>query len=398
MSSRWPGKYVIGLTGNIATGKSMVRKMLEHLGAFGVDADALSHQAMVKGGPAFTPVLKLFGEWILTPEGEISRPKLSKIVFTEADMLMKLEAILHPLVGQAVEVLVKRSQAPVVVIEAIKIIESGLAKNCDALWVVNVPETVQVARLVEKRKMPEAEAKQRVAAQAPQADKLKAATVVIENTGSFEDAWTQVQAAFGKIGQATATPAATAAPAAKPVAASAPAAAAPAAVSPEARGTKVRRGTPKDANAIAALIKQVTNGERNLSRADIMAAFGDKAYMLADFDGQLAAIAGWKVENLVARVDEFYMGVTAPLDKIAPQLMEAVENASKELQSEAALVFIPNHIAQLATQVLSHTGFVLQTTDKLGVAAWKDAAKESMPPNTVMLFKKLREDRVLRPV
>ncbi|MGH2524473.1 MAG: dephospho-CoA kinase, partial [Anaerolineales bacterium] len=71
--SRWPRKYVIGLTGNIATGKSVVRKMLEHLGAFGIDADALAHQAMTKGGPAYGLVVKTFGEWLLTEEGEINR-------------------------------------------------------------------------------------------------------------------------------------------------------------------------------------------------------------------------------------------------------------------------------------------------------------------------------------
>lgn len=410
MSNRWPGKYVIGLTGNIGTGKSVVRKMLEHLGAFGIDADALAHQATAKGGPAYTATVKLFGEWIVSPDGEINRARLSKIVFAEPDMLAKLEAIIHPMVGQAIEVLAKRSQASVIVIEAIKLLEAGLAKNCDAVWVVNVPEAVQLARLVEKRKMPEAEAKQRIAAQPPQADKIKAAQVVIENTGSFEDAWTQVQAAFSKIGQGgtpapvatpvATTPAATAKPAATP-AASAPAqptTGAPAAIPAGAKGIKVRRGTPKDANQIAALVKTATNGERVLSRGDVIANFGDKAYMLTEVDGQLAALAGWKVENLVARVDEFYILANAPLPQLAPPMIEAVENAAKELQSEAALVFIPAALAQAATQSLSAHGFVLQTGDKLGVAAWKEAAKESQPAGTIMLFKKLREDRVLRPV
>jgi len=129
-----------------------------------------------------------------------------------------------------------------------------------------------------------------------------------------------------------------------------------------------------------------------------MAAFGEKAYLLADCDGELAAIAGWQVENLVTRVDEFYAAATTPLDRVTPPLIEAVENASKELQSEAALVFVPLPLAQAAAQALSSSGFVPQTADKLGVAAWEEAAKESMPPGTAMLFKKLREDRVLRPV
>jgi dephospho-CoA kinase len=386
MSNRWPGKYVIGLTGNIATGKSVVRKMLEHLGVFGLDADALAHQAIAKGGPAYAPVLKIFGDWLLTETGEIDRARLGKLVFTDPEALAKLEAVIHPLVSQALDFLIKRSQSKVVVVEAIKLIESGIAKDCDALWVVNAPEAVQVARLVEKRKLTEAQAKERIAAQPPQADKVKAAAVIIQNTGSFDDIWSQVQAAFSIITQ-PATPGSADAPTVriKPLTA-------------ETKNVKVRRGKPTDAATIAAFIKQTTNGQRDLTRADIMAAFGQKAYLLADCDGELAAIAGWQVENLVTRVDEFYASPTSPLDQLAPPLIEAVENASKELQSEAALVFIPLPLAQAAAQALSGSGFVPQTAGKLGVAAWEEAVKESMPPGTAMLFKKLREDRVLRPV
>lgn len=386
MSNRWPEKYVIGLTGNIATGKSVVRKMLEHLGAFGLDADGLAHQTIAKGGPAYAAVVKTFGEWLLTETGEIDRAKLARLVFTEPEALAKLEAVIHPLVSQALDFLIKRSQSKVVVVEAIKLIESGIAKDCDALWVVNAPEAMQVARLVEKRKLTEAQAKERIAAQPPQIEKVNAAKVVIANTGSFEDIWTQVQAAFSIIIQPV-TPPSPDAPTIriKPLTA-------------DAKHVLVRRGKPTDATTIAAFIKQTTNGQRDLTRADIMAAFGQKAYLLADCDGDLAAIAGWQVENLVTRVDEFYAAATAPLDKLAPPLMEAVENASKELQSEAALVFVPLPQAQAAAEALSSSGFVPQLPGKLGVAAWEEAAKESMPPGTAMLFKKLREDRVLRPV
>ena len=133
MSSRWPGKYVIGLTGNIATGKSVVRKMLEHLGAFGLDADALSHQAIARGGPTYGAVVKHFGEWLVTDTGEINRNRLGRMVFTDPEALEQLEAIIHPVVGQGVDFLVRRARSPVAVIEAIKLIEAGVAKHCDAI-------------------------------------------------------------------------------------------------------------------------------------------------------------------------------------------------------------------------------------------------------------------------
>jgi len=385
--SRWLGKYVIALTGNIATGKSVVRKMLEHLGASSIDADALSHQALAKGGPAYAAVTQLFGEWIVTPQGDVDRARLGKIVFNEPEALHRLEAIIHPFVGQAIDVLVKRAKASLVVIEAIKVIESGTAKDCDALWVVTVPEAVQEIRLVEKRKMHPAEARQRVAVQPPQAEKVKAASFVIDNSGTFEDTWMQVQAGFNKIAAANA---ALAQP--QPV----PEPAAPAAAG--VKTVQIRRGKPSDANQIAAFIKHATNGQRSLSRGDVIAAFGDKAYMLADYGGQLAAIAGWKVENLVARVDEVYLAPEIKFEPLAAPLFEAVESASKELQCEAALLFVPLPVAQAAVPLLGPSGYIPQKLEDLKVDAWRDAAKESMPAGTAMFFKKLREDRVLRPV
>ena len=173
-----------------------------------------------------------------------------------------------------------------------------------------------------------------------------------------------------------------------------PAAAAAGAV----KEVKIRRGKPTDATAIADLIKQVTNGQRVLARADIMAAFGDKAYMLGDADGQLAAIAGFKVENLVARIDELYLAEAVPPEAILPPLIGAVEEAASQLQSEAALLFIPQTLMAAYSQALAGNEFTPQDPKKLGVASWNEAAKESQPDGTELLFKKLREDRVLRPI
>lgn len=387
MSTRWTSKYVIGLTGNIATGKSVVRKMLEHLGAFGIDADALSHQAIGKGGPGYAAVVELFGKWLLNDDGQINRARLARIVFADPEALTRLEGIIHPIVGQGIDFLAKRTQSSVVVIEAIKLLESGLARDSDAAWTVHVPEAMQEQRLMAKRGLSQAEARQRITAQGSQAEKLKAARVTIDNSGSFEDTWLQVQAAFNKIlrpapsmSQITTQGLKTVAPAAA------------------AATVSVRRGMPSDASAIASFIKQASQGKINLSRADVMAAFGDKAYFLADYNGSLSALAGWKVENLVARVDEVYVNTQAPLDRLVPPLIDAVVSAARELQSEAALVFVPNPLVGAAGQALASRGFAAQPPDKLGVAAWIEAAKESMPAGSSLLFKRLREDRVMRPI
>jgi dephospho-CoA kinase len=132
--SKWPGKYIIGLTGNIATGKSVVRRMLEHLGAYTIDADALSHRAIAKDAPGYKPVIETFGKWILGSDGQINRSKLGGLVFRDSEALENLENIIHPLVGQAIDILVQRASQRVVVIEAIKLIESELRLACDSIW------------------------------------------------------------------------------------------------------------------------------------------------------------------------------------------------------------------------------------------------------------------------
>ncbi len=375
---RWPLKFVIGLTGNIATGKSVVRKMLEHLGAYGIDADTLAHRAVARGAPGYAAVVQTFGEWILDPEGHIDRTKLARVVFGDAVALRRLEAIVHPLVSQAIDILVQRAKQDVVVIEAIKLLESNLSSSCDAIWVVHSTEEIQVQRLVDKRMMSTAIAQQRIDAQPPQMEKLKIADVVIENNGSFDDTWEQVQQYWAKLPKAE-----------EPV---------PEPVIPRLPGElHIRRGLPEDAQAIAEFISKVSSGKRSLSRQDMMATFGQKAFLLIERDGQVAGAAGWQVENLVARIDELHFDSELALEQAIPILMEALDEAASELQSEAVLLFLPPNLAQHVSTWRS-VGYRPQTIQSLDVRAWQEAARESMPRGTSLWFKRLREDRVLRPL
>lgn len=376
--SRWPGKYVLGVTGNIATGKSVVRKMLEHLGAYGIDADALAHRAITKGAPGYNLVLKHFGDWVLDEEGHIDRARLARIVFSDPKALQKLENIVHPLVSHAVDLLIRRSKQSVIVVEAIKLLETDLAAGCDSIWVVHAPRKLQIERLMHKRNMSEAAARQRVEAQSPQEEKLKSAKVIIHNDDSFESTWEQVQAAWAEL----------------------PKPKEPLLEEPEpalAGQIVVRRGRPQDADDIARFITRVTHGKRRLTRQDIMAQFGEKAYFLIERDNQLVGVAGWQVENLVTRIDELYFEPGLELDEVIPRLMDAVERSSNELQSEASLLFLPPYLAQ-HVGTWRGVGYRPQTVQALGVRAWQEAAIESMPRGASLWFKQLREDRVLRPL
>lgn len=376
--SRWPGKYVIGLTGNIATGKSVVRKMLEHLGAYGIDADALSHRAIAPGAPGYQKVLDTFGKWILTPEGQIDRARLGRLVFPNPEAMAALEAIIHPLVRQAIDVLVERTQAPVIVIEAIKLLEGELKSWCDAIWVTHASPELQLERLVQRRQLSAEEARSRIQAQGDPQEKIQAADVVIFNESTFEKTWEQVLEAWKRT-----------VPRMEP--------APQTAAAETASELRVRRAGPAQAEAIADFITRVSNGQRRLTRMDVMAAFGEKGYLLLMSGDEIAGVLGWQVENLVARVDDLLLDKTAPLEEGLSLLMSTVEEAANELLSEALLVFLPPELARHRT-LWEQLGYAPRTVKELGVSAWQEAAMESMPSGTVLFFKQLRKDRVLRPV
>src|SRR5262249_11708436 len=164
-------------------GKSLVRKMFEHLGAYTIDADGLAHQVMVPGAPAYSPVIETFGKWLLDKDNRIDRSKLGAVVFAHPEALARLEALTHPIVGQGIDTLISRAKQPIVVVEAIKLLEGQLAQQVDAIWVVDSAAQIQMERLLSKRGMSEYEARKRIDTQNPQRDKLARASVVITNNG-----------------------------------------------------------------------------------------------------------------------------------------------------------------------------------------------------------------------
>ena len=376
--SNWPGKYVIGLTGNIATGKSVVRRMLEHLGAYTIDADALSHRVIAKGAPGYQPMVNTFGTWVLNKDGQIDRDKLGRLVFADAQALKQLEDIIHPYVGQAIDILAKRARQPVIVIEAIKLLESGLRNLCDSIWVTDAPQHVQIERLIRKREMSPETALQRVHSQSAQKQKLAVADVVITNTGSYENLWKQVSGAWKSASPSQET------------------GAVPRVVS-KAGEFSVQRARPNDSQKIADLITRLSKGRRVMDEDKVMEAFGDKAFLLLQMDSELVGIAGWQVENLVARTTDLFLDPKAAADQALPLMITEMERASSDLQCEASIIFPPIDLVGFDT-VWKQLGYERKSPEMLGVQAWTDAANESMSQGSALFFKQLRTDRVLRPI
>lgn len=197
---------MIGLTGNIASGKSAVSALLAEHGAYGVDADAVAHEVLQPGTEETTAVAARFGPGVLAPDGAVDRPALGRIAFADRDAMADLEAIVHPGTRRRILDRIAASTEEVAVIEAIKLIEGPLVDHVDAVWVVTAPRDVRIARLVAERGMTREQAAQRVDAQNPEEEKVRRADIVIRNDGSLDDLRRQVDAAWAALDRQTADP------------------------------------------------------------------------------------------------------------------------------------------------------------------------------------------------
>jgi dephospho-CoA kinase len=190
---------VIGLTGGIASGKSTVARILRELGAKVIDADQLARDVVAPGRPALAEIVAAFGPEVLAPSGELDRAALGKRVFADRDARRRLEAITHPRIAQAAQAEaaahLAAGHAPVFY-EAALLVENGAHRTLPALWVVVAHEDLQLARMRARDGLDESAGRARLAAQAPLADKLAAATLVIDNNGDEAALRAQVTAAW----------------------------------------------------------------------------------------------------------------------------------------------------------------------------------------------------------
>jgi len=449
--SRFPDKYVIGLTGNIAVGKSLVRQMGQHLGAYPIDADALVHQAMAPGAPAYKPIVDMFGQFILNPDKSINRAALGQIVFANPVALQRLEAVTHPVVRQAISALIQRAKQKVVIVEAIKLLEGELINVVDEVWVVNAKAETQYRRLLSKRGMTPDEAKKRILAQNSQNDKLKLANVVIENDSDVEQTWKQVQTAWNNIVNQflnkvstgtmqavsvtntsdtsqvatqpllvappqtpttvsmTPTPAVAVVPpqpvqspmqrVQQPVqqAAAVPVSSAPVAQATSGINVTIRRGMPGNAEKIAAFV--TAHGGKAVSRMDVMLSFGQKSYLLAQSPNEdIVGLMGWQVENLITRCDELVLRPGTPAKLVIDSFIVSVEEFSRELESEVSYIFLPLTTTREIAEGFKSNNYLPIAINQIEVLAWREAVMDAASNGMAILEKRLRKDRVLKPI
>jgi dephospho-CoA kinase len=191
---------IIGLTGNIASGKSTVAALLVQRGAAHIDADALIHEMYLPNTDVTAALVEQFGAGVLAADGGIDRKALGSIVFNDPAALKVLEGITHPRVGPMtmakIEALLANGEPPAVVLEAVKLIESGRYKMADSVWLVRSDVEVQKARLMERRGWSAAEAEARLSAQPPIEPRLPFVQVLITNNGTLAELEAQVEAAW----------------------------------------------------------------------------------------------------------------------------------------------------------------------------------------------------------
>ena len=187
---------LIGITGNIGTGKSTVARMLAKLGAHTIDADEVVHELMRKGTLVHAAIVEAFGQEVVADEGEIDRRRLGAIVFADPVALARLESIVHPATLDAIDHRIADIDASVVVVEAIKLIEAGMADDCDSVWVTTCRPEQQIQRIMAARGLSQAEAEQRVHAQPPQEIKIARADVVVDTSGTLDQTREQVRVAW----------------------------------------------------------------------------------------------------------------------------------------------------------------------------------------------------------
>lgn len=192
----------VGLTGNIAAGKSTVAKTWQDLGGTVVDADQLAREAVEPGTPALREIGRVWGSSVLDSSGTLDRAALRRIVFSDPEARARLEAIVHPAVSALREREYIRARARgerIVVADIPLLFEVGLENEFDVVVLVDAPESVREERLVRDRGLSSEEARRMIAAQMPSATKRPRADYVIENTGTPEEMRRRAADVWGEL-------------------------------------------------------------------------------------------------------------------------------------------------------------------------------------------------------
>jgi dephospho-CoA kinase len=190
---------ILGLTGSFGSGKSAVSALFRELGAAVIDADELARQVVEPGSPALAEIAETFGPDLIGPDGRLARRELAGRVFGDPQAVARLNAIIHPRVrGETLRLLGEWKDAPLIVLDVPLLFEAGMQSLADKVAVVVISENQRFYRL-RHRGFSEREVIQRLGAQMPQADKIRQADFIIDNSGTIEATRKQVQTLMDQL-------------------------------------------------------------------------------------------------------------------------------------------------------------------------------------------------------
>lgn len=191
---------VIGLTGGIAVGKTLVSNELKRLGAHIIDADIIAREIVEPGSPALAEIVAEFGAGMLKADGTLDRKALARIVFSDKEKLRILNGITHPRIIERTKALIDEIRSahkdPLIVVDAAVLIEAGIHASVDEVVVVQISGEEQMRRLIARDNLTDDEARSRVASQLPLKEKAVHADYVIDNSGDREATLKRVQGLF----------------------------------------------------------------------------------------------------------------------------------------------------------------------------------------------------------
>ena len=194
---------IVGLTGGVASGKSIVSRILKEEGAYLIDADQIARELVQPRTPTWKELIKVFGKEILQKDGSIHRKKLAAKVFSDPEQRNLLNRILHPRIkkemGHRLKAIGQKDPEAIVVIDAPLLIETGDHREMDKVIVVISTEAQQIARLMERGGMDQEEARRVIASQIPTEEKIKVADFVIRNEGSLEETEKRTREVFQEL-------------------------------------------------------------------------------------------------------------------------------------------------------------------------------------------------------
>ncbi|MBP6802534.1 MAG: dephospho-CoA kinase [Chloroflexi bacterium] len=401
------GKLIIGLTGNIASGKSAVMRLAAEQGALTIDADKIVHELMDYDAEVQAAVAVAFGPEVRREDGRINRRALGQIVFADPTALKDLEQMTHPLVRAVIAERINASEAAVVFIEAIKLLEGDLVKACHQIWVTRCHRQRQLQRLMICRGLDAESAAARIKAQAPQEEKVAMADVVIDTDGLMTETEAQFTLAWSRLPSPDTLPPTTLVVEDTAVAAktkprtSGPkslkdllsAAKKPAVEREWPAGLQVRRGKPSDIPSILLLIQKATHGAVTMKRADLLMSFSERSYFIGQVGTDITVVMGWSIDAQVARIDQIFMLSGEDVALTVTAVLLEIEKSANAHIGEMVAAFLPDDETETLPALFQREGYVAVDKEMLP-DVWQTAVEESQPPDTILMVKILRDDRL----